>query len=91
MHVMIPKDDVKLFELYVEAARLRHELARPARTVLYVSDDQQRRRQYPVMTAGEPSPTITTDDGTVLRKVLVVSSYGDGHLNADEMTNRRVA
>ena len=44
------------------------------RTVLYCSIDGQRRRTYPVLLAGEPADTITTADGTVLHKTLVMTA-----------------
>ena len=42
------------------------------RTVLYVSADGQRRRTYPVMHPGAPADIITTADGTVLHKTLMI-------------------
>jgi len=44
------------------------------RTVLYCSTDGQRRRTYPVLLTGEPADTITTADGTVLHKTLVITT-----------------
>ena len=44
------------------------------RTVLYCSADGQRRRTYPVLLTGEPADTITTADGTVLYKTLVITT-----------------
>ena len=44
------------------------------RTVLYCSIDGPRRRTYPVMFAGEPADTITTADGCVLHKTMVMTA-----------------
>jgi hypothetical protein len=83
----IAKHDVTLFEFVVEAARVRRQ---DRQTVTYVSDDGDRRRTYPVV-LGEAPDTFTTEDGCVLRKVLVATHYELGHLDDDQMTNRSAA
>jgi hypothetical protein len=84
----IQRHDVALFEFVVEAARVRHQEQR--QTVTYVSDSGDRSRTYPVM-FGEAPATFTTEDGCTMRKVLVVSSYENGHMDDDQMTNGRAA
>jgi hypothetical protein len=44
------------------------------RTVLYVSADGRRRRTYPIVLGGDPAPTITTRDGTVLHLTMVMTA-----------------
>ena len=83
----IPAHGVALFEFVVEAARSRR-LDR--QTVTYVSESGDRSRTYPVV-LGEPPATFTTEDGCVMRKVLVVTRYESGHLKDDQMTNRSAA
>ena len=90
-NTMIQRHDVALFEFVVEAARVRHmEQQQQRQTVTYVSDSGDRSRTYPVM-FGESPDTFTTEDGCQMRKVLVVTSYEHGHLDADQMTNRSAA
>ena len=94
----IAEDEVRSLLLNIAAAEIAHadaqralEQARLIRTVLYVSEGGQRRRTYPVMTDNPLPPTITTDDGVTLRKVLVLSGYESGHLDDAQMTNGRAA
>ncbi len=84
----IGRHDVALFEFVVEAARVRMQ---DRKTVTYVSDNGERSRTYPVMLGGESPDTFTTEDGCVMRKVLVVSSYENGHMDDDQMTNGSAA
>jgi hypothetical protein len=84
----IGRHDVALFEFVVEAARVRLQ---DRKTVTYVSDSGDRHRTYPVMLGGEPADTFVTEDGCMMRKVLVVTSYEQGHLDDDQMTNRSAA
>ena len=83
----IAAHDVALFEFVAEAARVRR-LDR--QTVTYVSESGDRSRTYPVM-LGDAPDTFTTEDGCQMRKVLVVTSYENGHLDDDQMTNRSAA
>lgn len=85
----IARHDVALFEFIVEAARVRHMEQR--QTVTYVSDRGDRSRTYPVMLGGEAPATFTAEDGCTLRKVLVVTSYENGHLDDADMTNASAA
>jgi hypothetical protein len=84
----IGRHDVALFEFVVEAARVRRQ---DYQTVTYVSDSGDRSRTYPVMLGGDAPATFETEDGCVMRKVLVVTSYESGHLDDDQMTNGRAA
>lgn len=97
MHnTMVLRRDAVAFAIEMEAAAQAHadavtaiEAQRMIRTVLYVSTDAARRRQYPTFDR-EPPATIRTDDGVMLHKVLVMRP-DVAHLNDDEMTNQRAA
>jgi hypothetical protein len=87
-NLTIQRHDVALFEFVVEAARVRMQ---DRKTVTYVSDSGDRSRTYPVMLGGDAPDTFVTEDGCTMRKVMVVTSYEQGHLDDSEMTNRSAA